>query len=263
MNFTRIRLLGLTTIDLPLIGARPSDTYLLKAADGLGPPEATVSVTKGLYQGRQLPDRQIVLRVGLNPSYKLNQRVGDLRNTLYGLLTPEDGDAVPIELYDRDTMIARATGYVSKIEIVPFSQTPEVQIVLDCDSPYLLHPTEIIFNSEGSSGRLTVPNPGNAPTGFSVEVLFTDPYNIWSITRKQQRMTFSMDFQAGDVLRIDTRAGQRSLTRLRGTTSSVALHALSVNSTWLMLRGGNNVLSGTSSSFMWGEVVYTPRYWGV
>ncbi len=42
MKFNKIRLLGVTNVDLPIVGADPSGPYVLKSADGLGPPNRTL-----------------------------------------------------------------------------------------------------------------------------------------------------------------------------------------------------------------------------
>ncbi len=54
MDITKIRIIGLSTVDLPIIGALPSDSYILKAADGLGPPESDVSIASSLEQWGRL-----------------------------------------------------------------------------------------------------------------------------------------------------------------------------------------------------------------
>lgn len=269
MYFTKVRLNGLTPVDLPIVNAKPSDIYILKGADGLGPPEVDVSITNtlnagGFYQGRRPQPREVVARIGLNPNYKTNQSVADLRTSLYGLLTPGAVDQVRIELYDDTTLLVYATSYVKKLEISPFSKTPEVQVTLSCLQQYLLAPAPLYIDP-GPVGSPTINNIGTAPAGFTMEVVFTAPQSVFSLTDAVGKfMTIFYSFVAGDRLIIDTRPGSRGIFVRKATNELInIIYALSSPSTWLMLHGGANAFSINVSTFTWGDVSYHPQYWGI
>ena len=161
MYFTKVLLTGITPISLPIVGALPSDVYILKSVEGLGPPEVDVSITKtlnagGVYQGRQPQNREIVLMIGLNPNYKIGQTVSDLRESLYGFLTPGYLDHVVIEIVNGVTTIAKTIGYVKKIEINPFSKDPQVQVTLACLKPYFEAPTILYITPGGDRTYLAI-----------------------------------------------------------------------------------------------------------
>lgn len=262
MKFTKIRLIGLETVDLPIIGARPSDPYICKGVDGLGPPQSNVVIVKGQFQSRQTEDRELVFRVGLNANYRAGQTVESLRQILYGLLTPDEREDVIIQIMDGDTVVAVTTGYVKNIEPVLFAKEPEVQITIPCAGSYFEHPEELTIDITGS-GSLEVPNTGTAPTGFFMAIFFTGPQSFWVLSKGNQKMRFDASFTAEDTLWIDTRPGQREITRMRNGVETSLLHTLSANSVWLMLRGGTNTFTGSGTAFEWGSIKYTPLYWGV
>lgn len=268
MNITKIRIIGLSTIDLPIIGALPSDSFILKAADGLGPPESDVSISSsielgGVFMGRRTHSREMVFRVGLNANYKLGQTPESLRTTLYGLLTPSEFQFVRTQFMDGLTVVAVVVGYISKIEIVPFTKDPEVQIVIQCPDPYLSAPDEITKNT-GIKNPFEVENAGTAPTSFNMEVIFNQNLDSWVLTDSRNwKMNFEYAFLAGDILRFNTRPGQRSIERVRGASTANLIYTLSADSKWLILRGGVNEFTPSSGAFSWGYVKYTPQYWGI
>ncbi len=268
MDFNKIRLIGLSTVNLPIHNTRPSDSFILKAADGFGPPESAVAIAKtleqgGTYLGRQTQTREIVLRVGLNANYKLNQTPTSLRETLYGLLTPTETDAIKVQFLKNDTVVAVTVGHVSRIEIVPFTKTPEVQIVIPCVESFLNGPEEIVHNT-GSKNPFIVSNVGSAQTGFAMELIFTaSPTGFILIGPSNWRMFLDYPFVTGDVLAFDTRPGKRFITRRRGGNEINLIHTLSRDSKWLILRGGDNIFAPSTGAWSWGFVKYTPQYWGI
>lgn len=268
MYFTKIRLKGLNSVDLPIVDALPSDRYILKNASGLGPPEVDVSVVNTLnagafYQGRRPQPREVVIHVGLNPNYNSNQTVSQLREVLYGLLTPGTVDEVRIEIMEESTVLFYTLGHVKNLEIAPFTATPEVQITIACHQQYL-EATSDLYIDPGPLDFPTIDNIGTAPAGFRMEVVFTSPTNVWSISDDIGRtMKFDYSFTTGDILTIDTRPGYRGIWRTRSGFTLSIIYSLSVESTWHMLHGGDNLFATNLQNFTWGDVFYRPSYWGI
>lgn len=282
MKFTKLRLVGATDVDLPIVGADPSGAFVLKSADGLGPTEVGVSIAEttqegGLYQGRKAQNRQVVMRVGLQPEWDIGQTPEELRTDLYGLLTPKFGQLVRMEVVDvSDDVLAKAQGHLSKMEVALFSETPEVQITLDCDHPYLLAPVlkyqipaEVVVADQTI---LDVVNEGTAPSGFTMGITFTAPtavaIQIADDDPFGERMDISGSWAAGDTLIVDTRSGTRGIWKIPsgGSVPASILDNLSGLSTWLQLHGGLNKIRVNNTSFDWHLVTgfgHTPAYWGV
>lgn len=279
MKFTQIRLIGASTVDLPLVGLLPSNPYILKAADGLGPVEVDVSITNtltqgGVYQGRRPQLREVVLRVGVNPGWHVGQTAEQLRTTLYGLLTPKYGNPVRMQLMDGTIALTQNDCYVKKFEVAIFSKDPEVQITLGFAQPYLLSPTvSFLSPAKTISGGYTnfdIVNPGTAPSGFQLFMEFTAAtgatLQLSDDNPFGEMLSLTKSFAVGDKLRIDTRAGQRGIwkTPAGGSENSI-INALNPTTDWLQLSGGTNHLKINNTAFDWyiSGVVYTPAYWGV
>lgn len=268
MYFTKIRLNGLTAVDLPKVGAQPSDLYILKSADGLGPPEVDVSISKtlnagGYYQGRRPQSRELVFLVGLNPDYSVGMTAADLRTTMYGMLTPGSSDSVLVEIMNANTVLAQTTGYVKKLEIVPFTKDPSVQITMPCLQQYLEAPA-LLYVVPATMATPSITNVGTAPEGFHMELIFTAGMSSWTLTHSSGRkMELVYGFVSGDKLIIDTRPGSRGIWVLRGAVLTNIIYTLSADSVWHMFHGGVNNFTASSASFTWGDVYYLPQYWGI
>jgi hypothetical protein len=274
MFFTKIRLVGLYNIDLPILSAQPSDRYLLKSADGLGPPESDVSIAStlyqgGVYRGRQTLSREIVLRVGLNANWYTGQTPSFLRNELYGLLTPGSAasDSILVALMNGPNTVVQAVGFVKRIEIVPFAKEPEVQITISCLNPYLEAPSSVDLTGLNKSNP-QIQNAGNAPSGFLMELTLTANKSQFILSDRPvytdgNYMQFTYAFLSGDLIKIDTRYGTRDATVTRAGVEKTLLNALVTASDWLILHGGLNNFYTSTPDFNWGTVRYRPKYWGV
>lgn len=269
MKFDKVRLVGLYTTELPIKNALPSDPYILKAADGFGPPEidvmlANTVVGDPIYQGSKPQNREPVIRIGLNPDHGSGQTASEMRTALYGLLTPGPTGSIVMELVNEGFVVATTPGYAKRLEIAPFSETPEVQLTMACIRPYLDAPNVLYVTPGGSQSAPEITNTGTAKTGFRMEVIFTQALSGWSIFDTMgKKMEFSYDFLPGDRLAFDTRPGNRGVWITRDLITSPILYSLVSGSTWLDLHGGTNIFTTSSPAFTWGDVYFRPQYWGV
>ena len=268
MYFTKVRLSGLSAVDLRIIGALPSDPYILKSADGLGPTEVVVSITDtlnagGVYQGRRPQGREIVLHISLNPDFKVGQTVSDLRTTLYGMLTPGPNESILVQIMNDRDVLMQTVGYVKKLEIVPFTSDPEVQLTIACPKQYFEAPT-ILYVNPGSQATPIIPNVGTAPTGFHIEFVITLGVRNFTFTDAQgNKMEVLYDFVLGDRLIFDTRPGKRDISLIRSGSTINLLYAFTPESIWHMLYAGDNAFTTSTQVFTWGDVYYMPEYWGI
>ena len=269
MKFTKVRLNGLTVVDLPIEGALPSDKYILKGIDGAGPPDLDVALGDTLFgdavfQGRQAQGRELVGLVGLNPDFGSSETAADLRANLYGMITPGYGESIVVQFMNVDTVVAETTGYVRRLEINPFSKDPEVQLTIACIERQLVAP-DVIFLEPASKSDPEILNEGTAPAGFHMELSLTSAESLWSLTDifGTYEMTFVYDFEVGDLLEIDTRPGHRGVWVTRSAVRKNIIWTMTPESVWFMLHGGNNVFQTSSDLFNWGDVYYQPRFWGI
>jgi hypothetical protein len=263
MDVTKIRLNGLYSVDLPLRAAHPSDTFILKAADGLGPTGADVSISGNVYQGRQPLNREFVFRIGLNPNYSLNQTAEQLREMLYGMLMPDRTDgAITVTLYNEETVLAKTLAWVSKIELALFTKEPEVQLTMPCPGAYLEAPNSVTLTPSAKLA-FNITNQGTAPTGIQMSIKFTQAMTQWVVRAGGRKMQFEANFEDNDILTFNTQEGQRSVKRTRGGVEREFIQSLSAGSSWIELHGGVNAFTTSDSGFTWQSVTYTPLYLGV
>jgi hypothetical protein len=266
MYFTRIQLVGRNVIELPIIGARPADVYILKSADGLGPPPIDVAISAGKHLASTLEEREIVISIGLNPDYGTGLTAGELRERLYGLLYSGTHDPIRVNILRGNELLISIDAHITKLEASIFSDSPEVQLTARCiselwDGPAVIHlaPTD----HEAPS----LHNQGTAFTGFRMEVIFTADLQEWVLSRGEaefrDEFRLTHDFHIADKVVLDTRFRKRGVWLLRGGIETSLLGALSAESAWHQLYPGENVFETSSAAFEWGDLYYKPQYWGV
>lgn len=275
--FDAVRFSGLTDIQLPIFGVKANDPFQVTGIDGLGPPELDVLLAEnhapgGIFINRRSQGRQIVVRVGLNPDYRIGQTVSDLRYYLYGLLSPSINPAdqsVYFKLLHKNVPVVETVGYIRRIEILPFSKTPLAQITMDCLTPYLEKPeiTDITADIPEAT-TWTIDNIGLAPTGIEFEVIFPSATAQFSIgIQDVGTMTFDVNCDAGDHLVVDTNEATR-FVGLKHTGIASKYHKyleiLTSDSPWLSLHGGvHTMITTPPSEFDWVYFRYRSRYWGI
>jgi hypothetical protein len=282
MKMDLLRFIGTSSVDFPILGADPSGPFVLRGVDGLGPPQVNVRMgktvlRKALYQGKSPVLRQIVAVVGLQPNWDEGQTAEELRTILYGLLTPRYNQMLRIEIVSSGAVQAFAQGQVSNMEAALFTDKPAVQITIDCDDAYLLHPSELTVQPAHAltSGKqqFTVSNPGTADSGFKAGFTLManagDPILLADSDPRGQKFQVSgINWLAGDRFVIDTREGSRGVWRGAGGGSLVSvLNQMDASvSEWMQLYGGDNVLQLNTTAFDWDppfKFKFTPAYWGV
>lgn len=282
MKMNMLRFIGASTVDLPLLGAEESGPFVLKGAEGLGPPEVNVRLArtvleKAVFQGKTANLRQIIALVGLQPDWNSGQTSEELRSTLYSLLTPRYGQMVRAEIVHDGVVQGYAQGHLSKCEPALFTKDPAVQIVLDCDYGYFLNPNlkvqTPVLGTINNNATFLVENDGTAPSGFLMGVTLTNGGGP-SLTlsdedpRGQKLQIDGINWAAGDRFVVDTRPGSRGVWRGTGTgaLTSVLNNLNSSVSEWMHLYGGDNRLILNVGTFTWladYNFTHQPAYWGV
>lgn len=265
MNLTKIMLVGGSeNITLNIDNAHPSDEYLFLGADGFGPTEVGVVMTNGVLQSRLPQDREIIIRVGPNPDYSINQTVSELRDKLYSLLTGPLDSKIFVTFYDELDAFCYAEGYVSKVEIVIFDEEPIVQITIPCRTSYLTSFQQVEFSNLNKS-LFGVENTGTEITGFEFGVQFTSPTTSWRVTNvgTGEYMEFVDQFATGDQLLVGTQKRERYIRRVREGVSINRVGSLTAGSDWFTLKTDDNSFQTSAQNFNWLYVKYTPKYLGV
>lgn len=263
--------------DLSVDIAAGDNGYILKVADGLGPP-AFQAVVEG-FDSTGIPvmisdpqTRDVAFRIGLNP--QLGQSYSELRDDLYKLISR----TVFVKLMNGSKIVAQATGFIREFDSVHFSNLPEIQVIIECQDGAFSAPASIAIPI-ATLGTLTpVINyeEGTAPAGMDLQFTVTTNHSGFSITEYSKfwavggadvhnAFTITFAFLTGDVVNLSTHPKKRRLTVTRaGVTTDLAGY-LNAGAIWPKLYTGVNAFTWTfASSWMtWNVASYTPRFWGV
>lgn len=270
MIFDTIRLVGASNVDLPIRNIEQATaSYILKAADGLGPPDIDVLIKQSLYQGGVYQNsrpqgREPVIRILLNPIGA--QTTESLRTILYGMISTTKYKPGKIQIRSAGVTVAETTCWVKRFEVGLFNPDVEVQITYDCLGPYLSAPADVSPATGAiSKSAPVIPYSGTAPSGFKMEIsLLGAPSSITlTDTDTGEKMLITYAFAAGDVVLFDTRAGSRTVSVTRSGTTTSLLQYLSADSSWPQLEAGNNSFTMSTSNWNWVSLSYRPQYWGV
>ncbi len=266
MIITDVQLVGRSNIILPMANTSPIEPFICKGVDGLGPSKRNVVIKNGYYQGSEVTSKQVVIQVGLNPNYSSGQTPESLRNTLYGLLSPNDTDLIEVQLMNGTAVVGTLQGVVESIDPVIFAKDPTVQIViLGLEGYFEAEEDTVLGVPAGTAAEWTVPYVGTFPTGFMLHILIGAIFSGLSITRGSASMTLEGDFTNDDEIVIDTRKGSSGVRRVAPTTANL-IGELSADSSWLKLYPGDNLFTsdaGVDEFTFVSAATYKAKYWGV
>lgn len=260
---------------LPILGVTPKDSLLVRKVTGLNPPSINLFIGDyardgGIYQGRGVGNRNVVLTIDLNPNPALGETISGLRELLYKIFVDPrvDADYTQLILREDDGRARYIVGYVEEFETEPFDIETLVQISLVCPDPYVRDLEETVFSH--ALGWLTVPfvYAGTAEAGFQTDIIINTTTDTLTLSNNKRTMVITYPFLSGDKVNINTNRGARSVTLTRDNVESSLLAHLSPLSSWLELHSQANSMTvyGVDSNVTPAaitELRYTATYWGV
>lgn len=220
---TQIDVMSDDAFELPILGVTTKSSLLIKKITGLNPPDKSLfigdySQDGGIYQGRRVGSRNVVMTIDLNPNPALGETVASLRQNLYKAFNdPQvDGDHIKIRLHEDDDRLTYLVGYCEKFETEIFDVDSMCQISMICPDPYLRDDVDTIL-IHPSGGWITVPfeYQGTAETGFVARIYATSNTNAITLSnngKSMQLVTSSPGYEIGDLIIVNTIRGQRSIT---------------------------------------------------
>lgn len=262
---------------VPIQGATPKDSLLVRKITGLNPPDTNLFIGDfardgGFYQGRRVGNRNVVITMDLNPNPALDETVSGLREMLYkAFMDPlVDADSLQLNLHDDQGRVRYVLGYVEKFDGEVFDIETAVQISMICPDPYIRDSQDTVLTN--ASGWTTVPfvYGGTAETGFVVIIAINSPTPTLTIDNNGKQMVINRSFVSGDVVTVNTTAGSRAITLApSGGGAHVSLLAnLTAASRWLELHSQSNTFKvyGTTTTNLPATITsltFRQAYWGV
>lgn len=261
---------------VPILGATPKDSLLVRKITGLNPPDINLFIGEysrdgGIYQGRRVGNRNVVITFDLNPNPALGETVSGLREMLYkAFVDPSvEADYLQLNFHDDQGRERYVVGYTEKFETDIFDIETVAQISLICPDPYIRDMEETVLTD--ASGWTSVPFTygGTAETGFSVSITVNSNTSTLTLENNSRSMVIQRSFVTGDVVNINTNRGSRSITVTpSGGSPSSIIANLTPASPWLELHSQSNtmrVYGTTVANVVAGihELRFRTAYWGV
>lgn len=238
--------------------------YAITDIDGIDPPDANINTTKNAgadgseFNSSYVNDRQITITMVVNAPAEVN------RINLYKYFKSK----FPVRLYyTNDTRDVYIDGYVQNISVGFFDKKQTVQIVIYCPKPYFNGATDSVqefaaiedlfefpfdIAEEGTEFsdlllglEKSIINNGDVETGVVITLQATGSVVTPKIYNVETAESFILNttLQAGDLVTINTRQGEKAITLLRNGVSSNLIGALEQGSSWFILNPGDNVFT--------------------
>jgi len=270
---------------------KDNDRFYIRAMIGM---DATDIVSRstgfGLYSGQPfvtqaITDREVVLRVVLNPNWGLREDYSTLRDDIYRGISKGREGAVKLWFKDEGVYVATITGVITKVEVPLFSSTPELQITIRCPEAMLVAPeAQDVYPEDFTNESFSTPFVGKvtdsestAPHGLLITAKVDQTgMNKFYIQDNQEsgdvhewRFEINHAFEADDVLTVDTRTRKRAIFVTRGAERIDLMNAISLDSTWPTIYPGPNPLelafTDGSTYNAWTLLTFKHHatYWGI
>lgn len=268
-------------LGLPL--EEPLGGFVVKDIEGLQPVKATLvsssfaNMDGEQYHSSRREARDIKIKLGLQPDYGV-QSVKNLRDQLYKYFMPKTEIKMQFKMYDKfaesvldQFFMLEITGRIEDFESPLFSRDPEVDINIRCFDPDFVNPIPVIFEAETAADLTEVEHEyiGNAETGIVFTIRPDRAIADFTIYHRPPDETlrtvyFTYPLLAGDVLRISSIFGAKSVLLTRAGVESSILYAQSPQSNWLELSEGvNKFRVHTAGAPIPYDIEYTTKYGGL
>lgn len=261
--------------------------YQIVNVEGLAPPKAELytnvvaSMDGGKFKSSKMDMRNLVLTVKINGDVEAN------RINLYKYFGAGKWCKVYYKNGSRDVYIE---GYVETIDCDLFTINQQMQISIVCPTPYFksvdiiytdisiviagftfpftIDEAGVIISQLIPNKVTTVINDGEFATGFEIVMrALADNISTPTIYNSDtgEYISVSVLLNKGDVLRINTNKGSKSIKKIVNGVETNIINYLENGSTWLQLEAGANNFTYSVNSAERLEVVfeYHHQYEGV
>lgn len=278
----RVQRIGLYSNDLEVAtfdfeGPKPRNSYILRAVDGLDAEQIIPQfygqgdVSNANFSSLVLQPREVVMRIGLRPNWRVGETPAMLRSNLQRAIASNRKGTVQLRFFDDEVAVGVLEGFITKFNAPTSTKDTDVFITVKCENPLIrsLDVTSQIV-AEVDLGEIVVINDpiSTAPHGMYLKFTFTGNESEFVIREPGGSPDWSFEiaysFLTGDQLYISSDENNKYVYRVR---SSVTLHLadkLSIGSTWpLMFPKENSYLVENDESLTLNEWYWYDTFWGV
>lgn len=238
------------TLELPL--QDQSNGYLVKDIQGLDPVRATIvsssfAVMDGeQYQSSRRESRNILLKLGLEANYTTTT-VRELKARLYSFLMPKT--RVKLKFFIEGEPSVEIYARVESFEAPSFTRDPEATISLIAHQPdfYIPEPVVIEGLTVSNTSEFVIDYAGGIETGILFSMSPSRDLSNFTIYHrtydgKIRTLEFVEPLISGDLLQINTAAGNKGVYRTRLGLAESVLYGVSPYSNWITLMPGYNYI---------------------
>lgn len=235
------------------------EPYVITEIQGLSSPDADVNLTDiALADGQRFNSAKVKSRT-MNMAFAINYDAEPNRLNAYNVLRVKKPVRVEYKSELRDVFIE---GVVKSVNVTHFEMKQICTVTVVCPFPYFKDAQEIInaltnvvnafhfpfasteapqivFSYIQQQSNTTVINNGEVDTGLIIELYFKGAVENPKIFNYATADFFGLDynFQAGDIVTINTNQGEKSVKLLRNGAESNLFNYIMKNSKWLQLEG--------------------------
>lgn len=265
-------------VKFDVLGPDVGNPFILKGIAGTDAEEIIPmfygqgGATQQKFYEMKLPPRELVMRIGLNPNYNLNQRAGDLRDGLLRMISANRGGQIQIRFIDNAVPVCAISGFITKFVGPITNKEPEAQITVRCDDPLFksLDITNAILNTIDDSPFSIIDPVSTAPHGFKMKVTYTaDRYAFEMATSDDTpdwQFQINYAFLTGDELYISSEAGDKYVYRVRAAATLHLADLIDPGSIWPLIfpeEENDFSISGHSSEMTIDEWYWSETFWGI
>lgn len=260
--------------------------FVISEIQGLHPPEATINTSEmALIDGAKFNSSKVNMRM-INIAFYIEFDAAKKRIELFKVAKTKEPLTIQLKDDHRNVVIE---GYVQALDIDYFAVKQNGTISILCTSPYFKDAQTIVneltsimknvsfpfyttdpiaFSYIDTLTSVEIQNNGDVETGLIFELYAKNtvfnPKVFDYVTSEFIGLNFT--FEAGDLMTIDTRKGEKSITLLRNGETSNQFNALMTGSKWLQLASNGGVYTVDAESGLNNllvNVIHTDMYEGV
>lgn len=236
--------------------------FTIQEIQGLNPPDATINTSQiSLIDGAKYNSAKVNMRQ-INIAFAIEYSAAYNRIQVYNVLKSKQWIRVNYTGDQRDVYI---DGYIQSIDISYFEMKQIVTCTILCPAPYFqeaqtivneikniinsfhfpfasTEEPQIVFGYYSNDVGVTIENDGDVECGLVIELYarsaVSNPKIFNYITQEFFGLNYTME--TADLITIDTRKGQRTVTLLRDGVETNLFNYVVKNSTWLQLEANGS-----------------------
>ena len=236
--------------------------FTISDIQGLNPPDATINTSElALMDGAKFNSAKVNMRQ-INIAFAIETQAAMNRINVYKVLKSKQYVKLTYVGQYRNVFIE---GYIQSINIDYFAMKQIVTCTILCPSPYFKDAQmminemdniisnfhfafsstaepQIVFGYFSTDVGITVENDGDIECGMIIELYargqITNPKIYNYVT--QEFIGLNITMLAADLITIDTRQGQKSVTLLRNGVTTNIFNYVMKNSAWLQLEANGS-----------------------